>query len=59
VTETNGDHKFELVYKWELNKHLVASQSKVSNGESYKMIFYMASENKVVEVGCDKVFRPA
>jgi hypothetical protein len=52
ATTDQGD-KVELVYKWELDKHLVTIHLKFTNYEYRGMIFYMPAEDKVVQIGAD------
>lgn len=53
VTETEDGQKYEIVYKWELNKHAITVQLKRGDYEHHSMIFYIASENKIAEIGAD------
>ena len=52
ATTDQGD-KVELVYKWELDKHLVTIQLKFTNYEYRGMIFYVPAEEKIVQIGAD------
>ena len=52
ATTDQGD-KVELVYKWELDKHLVTIHLKWPNYEYRGMIFYVPSEEKIVQIGAD------
>lgn len=52
ATTDQGD-KVELVYKWELDKHLVTIHLKWPNFEYHGMIFYVPSEDKIVQIGAD------
>jgi hypothetical protein len=52
ATTDQGD-KVELVYKWELDKHLVTIQLKFTNYEYRGMIFYVPAEDKIVQIGAD------
>src|SRR4030043_252295 len=53
--EATGDQgdKIELVYKWELDKHLVTMQLKWPNNEYRAMIFYNPTEEKIVQITVD------
>jgi hypothetical protein len=48
-----GD-KIQLVYKWELDKHLIMMRSKMPNNEYHAMIFYKPTEDQVVQITVDK-----
>ena len=50
---TDQGEKVELVYKWELDKHLVTIHLKFTNYEYRGMIFYVPSEDKIVQIGAD------
>jgi len=52
ATTDQGD-KVELVYKWELDKHLVTIHLKWPNYEYRGMIFYVPTEDKIVQIGAD------
>jgi len=52
ATTDQGD-KVELVYKWELDKHLVTIHLKWPNYEYRGMIFYVPTEEKIVQIGAD------
>jgi len=52
ATTDQGD-KVDLVYKWELDKHLVTIHLKWPSYEYRGMIFYVPSEDKVVQIGAD------
>jgi len=52
ATSDEGD-KIELVYKWELDKHMVSMQLKWPNNEYRAMIFYNAVEDKIVQITVD------
>ncbi len=53
VAETEEGQKYEIVYKWELNKHAITVHFKRGDYEHHSMIFYMASEDKIVQIGAD------
>jgi hypothetical protein len=53
VAETDEGQRFEMVYKWELNKHMVSVHFKGGDYEYRGMIFYIAPEDKVVQIGID------
>ena len=52
ATTDQGD-KVELVYKWELDKHLVTIHLKWPGYEHRGMIFYVPTEDKIVQIGVD------
>jgi len=52
ATSNEGD-KIELVYKWELDKHMVSMLLKWPNNEYRAMIFYKPTEDKIVQVTVD------
>ncbi len=52
ATTDQGD-EVELVYKWELDKHLVTFHLKRQNYEYRGMIFYVPTEEKIVQIGAD------
>jgi len=47
-----GD-KIELIYKWELDKHMVTMQLKWPNNEYRAMIFYNPTEDKIFQITVD------
>jgi hypothetical protein len=53
ATSDEGD-KIELVYKWELDKHLIMMRIKVPDNEYHAMIFYKPTEDQVVQITVDK-----
>ena len=53
VGETDEGQRIEVVYKWELNKHMVSVHYKGDDFEYRGMILYMAAEDKVVQIGID------
>ena len=52
ATSDQGD-KIELVYKWELDKHMVTMLLKWPNNEYRAMIFYKPTEDKIVQITVD------
>jgi len=52
-TTTDQGDKVELVYKWELDKHLLSFHLKWPNYEYRGMIFYVPTEEKIVQIGAD------
>ncbi|MHC4323926.1 MAG: hypothetical protein ACYSUX_06605 [Planctomycetota bacterium] len=52
ATSDQGD-KVELIYKWELDKHMVSMRLKMMNNEYRAMIFYNAVEDKIIQVTVD------
>ena len=52
ATSDEGD-KIELVYKWELDKHLITMQLKFGDNEYRSMIFYKPAEDQVVQITVD------
>jgi hypothetical protein len=52
ASSDQGD-KIELVYKWELDKHMVSMLLKWPNNEYRAMIFYKPTEDKIVQVTVD------
>lgn len=53
VAETNEGQELQIIYKWELDKHLLTVHLKWPNYEYRGMIFYLPSEDKIVQVGLD------
>lgn len=53
TAETGDGSKILLVYKWELNGHLLTVDLKMGEYASRGMIFYVPGEEKVVQVGVD------
>ncbi|NQT02066.1 MAG: hypothetical protein HQ580_08590 [Planctomycetes bacterium] len=53
--EATGDQgeKIELVYKWELDKHLLTMQLKLPDNEYRAMIFYKPTEDKIIQITID------
>ena len=52
ATSDEGD-KIQLVYKWELEKHLITMLLKWPGSEFRAMIFYKPAEDQVVQVTVD------
>jgi len=52
ATTDQGD-KVDLVYKWELDKHMVSVHLKWPGYEHRSMIFYLPTEDKIVQIGAD------
>jgi hypothetical protein len=52
ATSDEGD-KIELVYKWELDKHLMTMLLKFAGNEYRAMIFYKPAEDQVVQITVD------
>jgi hypothetical protein len=52
ATSDEGD-KIELVYKWELDKHMVSMLLKWPDNEYRAMIFYKPTEDKIIQVTVD------
>jgi hypothetical protein len=52
ASSDQGD-KIELIYKWELDKHLVTMQLKWPDNEYRAMIFYNPTEEKIVQITVD------
>jgi len=52
ATSDEGD-KIELVYKWELDKHMVSMLLKWPSNEYRAMIFYKPTEDKIIQVTVD------
>jgi len=53
VAETEEGQKYEIVYKWELNKHAITVHFKRGDYEHHGMIFYIPAEDKIVQIGVD------
>ena len=53
VATTDEGEKIHSSYKWELNKNLVTLGFKMGEFEGRGMIYYVPSEDKVVQVGVD------
>jgi hypothetical protein len=52
ASSDQGD-KIELIYKWELDKHLLTMQLKWPDNEYRAMIFYNPTEEKIVQITVD------
>lgn len=52
ATSDEGD-KIELVYKWELDKHLMTMLLKFADNEYRSMIFYKPAEDQIVQITVD------
>jgi len=52
ATSNEGD-KIELVYKWELDKHLLTMLLKWPGSEFRAMIFYKPAEDQIVQITVD------
>ena len=52
ASSDQGD-KIELIYKWELDKHLLTMQLKWPDNEYRAMIFYKPAEEKIVQITVD------
>lgn len=50
---TDAGDKIDLVYKWELDKHLVTTYLKMPNFEYRGMIFYIPAEDEIIQIGVD------
>jgi len=53
MAESDQGDKIYLVYKWELDKHLVTINLKWPNYEYRGMIFYQVPQDQVVQIGVD------
>ena len=52
ATTDQGD-KIDIVYKWELDKHMISVHLKWPGYEYRGMIFYVPTEEKIVQIGVD------
>ena len=52
ATTDQGD-KIDLVWKWELDKHMLSVHLKWPNYEYRGMIYYVPAEEKILQVGAD------
>jgi len=52
ATTDQGD-KIDIVYKWELDKHMISVHLKWPGYEHRGMIFYVPTEEKIVQIGLD------
>ena len=50
---TDDGQAIELTYQWQLEKHAIAGYFKMGIYESRNLIYYVASQDKVVQVGVD------
>ncbi len=55
AADSEKGQKYEIIYKWELNKHAITVQLKRGDYEHHSMIFYKAFEDKIVEIGADNI----
>ncbi len=53
VTTTDEGERLQLIYRWGLDKHLAIIQLKAPDYEYRGMVFYVPTEDKVVQVGVD------
>ncbi|UCG58078.1 MAG: hypothetical protein JSU70_00960 [Phycisphaerales bacterium] len=53
VAETDDGQRLLTTYKWELDKHIITVQFKMGDYEFRGMIMYLATEQKVVQIGAD------
>jgi len=53
TTTTDEGEKIQLIYRWQLDKHLVTMQLKTPEFEYHGMIFYVPAKDQVVQVGVD------
>ena len=53
VTATDEGDQIQLIYKWELAKHLVTIQFKMRDYEYRGVIFYVPAREEVVQVAVD------
>lgn len=53
TAETGDGSKILLVYKWELNGHLLTADFKMGEYASRSMIFYVPGKEKAIAVGVD------
>ncbi len=53
VAETDDGQELQIIYKWELDKHLLTVYLKIGMYESRGMIFYVPTEEKIVQIGVD------
>ena len=52
ATTDQGD-KIDVIYKWELDKHMLSVHLKWPNYEYRGMIFYVPAEDRIIQVGVD------
>ena len=53
--ETDAGDKLQIIYKWELNRHMISIHFKMGGYEHRGMIFYKPIENEVVQIGVDNM----
>lgn len=53
LAETDDGQELQLVFKWELDKHVVSVHFKGPEFEYHGMILYKAVDDQVVQVGAD------
>ena len=53
VGQTSEGDKIQVIYKWELDKHLVTIDLKWPDYEHRGMIFYMPAADEVIQIGVD------
>jgi len=50
---TDDGQDIQLTYQWQLEKHAIAGYFKMGSYETRNIIYYVPSEDKVVQVGVD------
>jgi len=53
IATTDEGEKIQVIYKWELDKHLVTIDLKWPDYEHRGMIFYVPAADEVVQIGVD------
>lgn len=53
VTTTDEGDEIQLIYRWQLDKHLATIQLRTPDFEYYGMIFYVPAKEEIVQVGAD------
>ena len=53
VAETDEGQKFEVLYRWELDKHMISMHFKGGDYEYRGMVFFVPDKEQVVQVGAD------
>lgn len=53
VAMTDDGQEIQLVYKWELDKHVVSVYLKMGIYESRSLIYYVPAKEEVVQIGAD------
>ncbi len=53
AAETDEGQEMHIIYKWELDKHLLTVHYKIGRYEFRGMIFYVPTEEKIVQIGAD------